>query len=189
MRAKNPGNIIREQFEPTHPSPESARKPRTLRTVASYQVIRAVPAAKRLLAIGSESCPTHSPSNARHAYVQTGSAQDEESVSLPERALTKPAWRGPGKTGARRLERFPIEAPGREALRHSESAGQGGGQKRFRKQTTHCNGHIRPGAGHCSDEGKSGRAQGIHGRTGARQGSPQPGENPLCDVGDAGKRP
>lgn len=99
---KYPSDISREQFEQIRPLLEGARKRTKPRTVDLYEIWSAV---LYLLKSGCQwrMLPSEFPKwRTVHSYFAKWSEQDEEGISLLERALKKSGWRGPYETGAQR---------------------------------------------------------------------------------------
>jgi transposase len=101
-KKKYPSDISREQFEQIRPLLEGVRKRTKPRTVDLYEVWSGV---LYLLKSGCQwrMLPGEFPKwRTVHSYFAKWSEQDEEGMSLLERALKKSGWRGPYETGAQR---------------------------------------------------------------------------------------
>ena len=105
-RTKYPSDISREQFEQIRPLLESVRKKTKPRTVDLYEVFCGV---LYLLKSGCQwrMLPSEFPKwRTVHSYFEKWSEPNQDGISVLELALKKSGWRGPGTTGAQRLDEF-----------------------------------------------------------------------------------
>ena len=103
MRKNYASDITPEKFEEIRPLLQSVRRRTKPTTVDLYEVFCAV---LYLLRTGCQwrFLPSDFPKwRTVHSYFAKWSEPDQDGISVLERALKKPGWRGPRETGTQRL--------------------------------------------------------------------------------------